>query len=129
MEWLCHGFITELLKKIEPKVFGFIDHDLLPVKKINFNTSIKIQHGFYGLYRAKKGYWNLWAGYCFYSFNKVKSLPLNWLYDFSCYLDTGGRNWDPLYRFIDINLVKHDLASEQFCESAINGGNVKLQYR
>jgi hypothetical protein len=36
-----------------------------------------------------------------YDFSTVKDLPLNFLYDFSRGLDTGGRNWDPLYQNYD----------------------------
>ena len=36
-----------------------------------------------------------------YDFSAVKDLPLNFLYDFSRGLDTGGRNWDCLYKNYD----------------------------
>ena len=110
MTWVYY----RIIKKIQPKLFGFIDHDLLPITNVNIDTSINLRHGFYGLLRKKAGYWNLWAGYAFYSFAAVRDLPMNWLYDFSRLLDTGGRNWNCLYSKFNIDNIESDLAKETF---------------
>lgn len=87
-----------IIKHIEPNIFGFIDHDLIPIEPIQIETKIKKQV-IYG--QKNKGhwhYWSLWAGYCFYDYAQLKNKSLNFLYDFSRGLDTGGRNWDEIYK-------------------------------
>lgn len=105
MTWIFRNVVRTL----KPRIFVFIDHDLIPFKKVDLG---KLPNGqpFYGPVRANKsaepekignGNWSLWAGYCMYDFSAVKELPLNFLYDFSRGLDTGGRNWDCLYKNFD----------------------------
>lgn len=90
-----------IIKKIQPAWFGFLDHDMIPVKKMGANHLLS-DMWCYGLFAGKESVWNLWAGYCFFNFQKVGHLPLNFLYDFSRNLDTGGRNWNCLYSKINI---------------------------
>ncbi len=47
------------------------------------------------------GFWSLWAGYCFFDYAQTEGKSINFLYDFSRDLDTGGRNWNSLYRDLD----------------------------
>lgn len=105
MTWVFRNVVRAL----NPRMFAFIDHDLIPFKTIEFG---KVLNGrpFYGPVRANKSAepekignrsWSLWAGYCLFDFSTVKNLPLNFLYDFSRGLDTGGRNWECLYKHYD----------------------------
>ena len=99
MSWIYNNVI----KILKPKIFGFIDHDLIPVSPIDFSKAINSQH-FYGRITGNKsGYWSLWAGYCLFDFNYLKNKKINFLYDFTKGLDTGGRNWDPLYSHFQEN--------------------------
>ena len=50
-----------------------------------------------GLQRKNPDAWNLWAGYCMYSYTKIKKSNLYFMYDFANGLDTGGGNYDALY--------------------------------
>jgi hypothetical protein len=59
------------------------------------------QHAFYGDKRWAGDRWFLWAGYCFFRFDAVASKPLDFGLDWFVGLDTGGRNWDALYRHVD----------------------------
>ena len=99
MTWIYH----HIVRFLEPNYFGFLDHDMVLMQEIDLIKKLNNQ----SCYGLKKGmlppYWNLWAGYCFYDFKEVNSLPLNYLYDFSSGLDTGGRNWPHLYKNIDPN--------------------------
>lgn len=109
-----HGFamtwvFRNVVRPLKPRIFAFIDHDLIPFKTIELSKQLGGQP-FYGPVRANKSAepgqigdrsWSLWAGYCLYDFAMVKDLPLNFLYDFSRGLDTGGRNWDCLYKNYD----------------------------
>ena len=97
MTWVYYNVV----RAINPRVFGFIDHDLIPVRKVNVADKMKDQP-IYGLLNVGKfGFWFLWAGYCFFDYAEVKSKSINFLYDFSCDLDTGGRNWNSVYRYLD----------------------------
>lgn len=102
MTWIFRNVV----RAIKPRMFAFIDHDLIPFKTVEFAKTLA-GRPFYGPVRTHKSAdpkdignrsWSLWAGYCMYDFSTVKDLPLNFLYDFSRGLDTGGRNWDPLYQ-------------------------------
>jgi hypothetical protein len=92
MTWVWH----HVVKSIRPAVAGFIDHDLIPLERIELNQVLAGQP-FYGVPIVGPWGWSLWAGYCLFDFPAVSSLPLNFLNDFSRNLDTGGRNWKCLY--------------------------------
>lgn len=97
MSWIYH----RLLRAIDPVSFGYIDHDLIPVLPTQPWQGLRDQP-VYGMRNAGQGrYWNLWAGYCHYRSAHVAGMPLNFLYDFSRGLDTGGRNWDTVYGSLD----------------------------
>jgi hypothetical protein len=93
MTWIFHNVV----RAIRPRLFAFIDHDLIPVRRTGLSERLADQP-FYGKLRASAWAWQLWAGYCLFDFSTVAGLPMNFLYDFSQKLDTGGRNWDCLYR-------------------------------
>lgn len=104
MSWIYYNFIL----KIKPKIFAYIDHDLIPVKKFSFNNILKGQP-FYGILKYSENWndkWNLWAGYSFYDFSKIKNYNINFNKDQSCRLDTGGRNWQYLYKNFNIDNFK-----------------------
>ncbi len=105
MTWIFHNVV----RAIKPRMFAFIDHDIIPFKGVEFGKTLGTRP-FYGPVKSHKSAeadkignqcWSLWAGYCMYDFSVVKDLPLNFLYDFSRGLDTGGRNWDCLYKNYD----------------------------
>jgi len=107
MTWVFYNVV----RAIQPRMFAFLDHDLIPVEKISLAERLAGQP-FFGDLRAKTHVWNLWAGYCMYDFATVAGLPLNFLYDFSRKLDTGGRNWNCLYKNYDRE--KLNLAASEF---------------
>lgn len=93
-----------IIQKYQPKYFGFLDHDIFPIREaILFD---KMALGFYGAIRKRKEpFWYLWPGFCFYEYEKVKRYKC----DFSPYhagadgltfLDTGGSNYNSIYRNI-----------------------------
>ena len=97
MSWIWHNVVRPL----RPESFGFLDHDLIPVAPIDPAVHLRDQPAYGLVYPGMLHYWYLWAGYCFYRYEAVAARPLNFLYDFSRELDTGGRNWGPLYRSLD----------------------------
>jgi hypothetical protein len=97
MTWVYHNVV----RATNPRIFGFIDHDLIPVRKVSIADKLTDQP-VYGLLNVGKfGFWSLWAGYCFFDYAETKGKSINFLYDFSRDLDTGGRNWKSLYRCHD----------------------------
>lgn len=94
MSWVYHNVVAAL----EPEIFGYLDHDLIPVTPVDVAARLGEQPVFGLLNAGNLGHWSLWAGYCFYRFAFTRGKPLNFLYDFSRELDTGGRNWNVLYR-------------------------------
>lgn len=85
---------------VQPDVFAFLDHDLIPLERIALREDLGDQP-FYGVLKDRRWGWHLWAGFSVFRFAAVAGKPLNFLYDFSRDLDTGGRNWRPLYRHHD----------------------------
>ena len=98
MTWI----FDNVVRAIQPRIAGFIDHDLIPMQTIEVGRILGDQP-FFGAPNFSQWGWSLWAGYCLYDFAPVRQRPLNFLYDFSRELDTGGRNWSRLYRNYDRN--------------------------
>lgn len=107
MTWVFYNVV----RAIQPRMFAFLDHDLIPVEKISLAERLAGQP-FFGKAKVNAWGWNLWAGYCMYDFPSVAGLPLNFLYDFSQKLDTGGRNWSCLYQQYDRQQLR--LAASEF---------------
>jgi glycosyltransferase involved in cell wall biosynthesis len=95
-----------IIKKRQPRYFGFIDHDLFPVKSISLSQKLE-SHPVYGHLVSGKNYWYLWAGLCFYQFDFVKNKKMDFLpAKFQKqHLDTGGGNWHTIYSKMDVNKV------------------------
>src|SRR5262249_31257904 len=97
-----------------PKVYAFIDHDLIPLAPFNFSEKVERQP-VYGELRAKPAtnewnlwsgrkladYWSLWAGYCVFDYAATAHYPLDFTPDNPIRLDTGGQNWTRMYREFD----------------------------
>ena len=96
LTWIYYNVI----RKIKPRIFAFIDHDLIPLEKIELDKILGDQ-AFYGILNSKPFEWSIWAGYSIYNFLAVERLQLNFNNDVSRRLDTGGRNWKCLYKKFD----------------------------
>jgi hypothetical protein len=60
----------------------------------------------YGWIRDVGGRWFLSAGFAMYRFEAVKDLPLDFGQDWFNGLDTGGANWNVLFRTLERNKLK-----------------------
>ncbi|NNM52240.1 MAG: glycosyltransferase family 2 protein [Pseudomonadales bacterium] len=96
MTWIYHNIV----RAIQPENFVFIDHDLIPMKPLNWSQYLK-QQDCYGRLNTCTWGWSLWAGYCMFRYSAIEGIHLNFLYDFSIGLDTGGRNWKSYYRHLN----------------------------
>jgi hypothetical protein len=100
-----HGFALNwvwrnLIRPGGPEAFGFLDHDLFPTAPDNPFARLDRQP-IYGMLRWSGERWYLWAGFCFFRFDAVKDLKLDFGQDWFKGLDTGGGVWRTLYRRLD----------------------------
>ena len=105
MTWIYHNIV----RKIEPCHYAYIDHDLIPLTDVDFAERLGKQK-FFGRTNTSKWGYNLWAGYCMFNYQAFASLPLNFNNDKTMGLDTGGRNWEFIYSKYDratVRLVEH----------------------
>ncbi|MGC9196870.1 MAG: hypothetical protein ACP5IL_15655 [Syntrophobacteraceae bacterium] len=121
MTWVFHNVV----KKIRPRAFTYIDHDLIPMGTIQMGPILGEQPC-YGLPNVSPWGWSLWAGYCSYNFSVVADLPLNFLNDFSNGLDTGGRNWHCLYRNFDSARLRSASVERVCLKDPLDGANQDL---
>jgi hypothetical protein len=89
-----------LVRPGRPTAFGFLDDDIFPTAPDDPFGPLRRQN-FYGVRRMAGGKWFLWAGFCFFRFNRVADLALDFRQDWFNGLDTGGGNWRVLYQFAD----------------------------
>lgn len=103
---LSHGvaltwIFYNLVRPLTPRVFAFVDHDLIPLSPFNFRDCLG-DRPVYGLKRDRPefGAWYLWPGYCVFDFAATASYALDFTTDVPLNLDAGGQNWSRLYRYI-----------------------------
>ncbi len=89
-----------ILKPGAPEAFGFLDADIFPTAACDPFKPLE-EHAFYGDKRWAGQRWFLWAGYCFFRYGAVAREPLDFGLDWFIGLDTGGANWQALYRHVD----------------------------
>lgn len=102
----------------KPTYFGFIDHDLFPIREICINKKIANEK-IYGRIVTRGNYWYLWAGLCFFKFDFIQNRKLNFLPTTinNEYLDTGGGNWNSIYSHVNIKeLTPCEVRTEQIRE-------------
>ena len=98
MTWVWRN----LLRPARPASFGFIDHDIFPVRPTDPFAPLA-DHAVAGQVRDRsggRGRWYLWAGFCFFRFDAVERNALDFSLDWAAGLDTGGANWFSLYRHL-----------------------------
>lgn len=88
----------QVVMKRKPRWFGFLDHDIYPIRPVSLVKSFDNQL-FYGKKETRDEYWYLWPGFSFFDFDFLSDIKV----DFSpskvkdTYLDTGGALWYSLY--------------------------------
>jgi hypothetical protein len=97
MSWAWRNVI----KPGAPKAFGFIDHDLFPTEDTDPFAPLRAVPVCGRLAEGAGRRWSLWAGFCFFRFDAAARSRLDFRHDWYAGLDTGGCNWQRLYRHID----------------------------
>jgi hypothetical protein len=91
-----------IVRPRHPHHFGFIDHDLFPIRPVD-PSALLLHQPVYGYRKERDRWWYLWAGFCFFDFDFVDGKPIDFLpaKPGTVYLDTGGGNWYSLYAGLD----------------------------
>lgn len=99
MNWVFHNIVRHL----RPELFGYLDHDCLPIVAIDIPWRMQGKAAFGARYPAKRGHegWYFWAGLCFFRYAVVEDLDLDFTPRFETGLDTGGGNWPMLRDRLD----------------------------
>ena len=82
-----------LVRRIRPKIFGYIDHDCFPIAPIDIPARMagKTVYGHKWASTKFPGAWNMWAGLCFFRYSAVEDIELDFKHRIEFGLDTGGR--------------------------------------
>jgi len=117
---------NNIVIKINPVHFGFLDHDIFPFRETVVSPLVK--YGFYGLVQERREKWYLWPGFSFYKFQDIKKYKLDFM---PCTgLDTGGANYDKIYKFFkkdnisEIDHIYYDLENKKKIDHYPNTNNV-----
>jgi len=94
-----------IIKPGKPDVFGFLDDDIYPTAPDDPFVALSKQ-AFYGVVRpglpmAGPERWFLWAGFSMFRYSAVQDIDLDFSQDWFIGLDTGGGNWEKLYRHVE----------------------------
>lgn len=121
LNWIYYNVI----RPCHPENFGFLDHDCFPFTRNGILDHISNQavYGFHRPSSVSPGAWNLWAGYMFFNFRLISRYRLDFNHDQARNLDTGGRNWVKLYRYLnEVPLVQAYNGERKVC--SLNGSQV-----
>jgi len=92
-----------IIKNSRSRYFGTIDHDIYPVKNtsiIQFLKKTKV----WGHYHERENRWYLWPGFSFFDKNGLENINVDFLPVPG--LDTGGANWESIYKYLNRNEIK-----------------------
>lgn len=114
MNWIFYNII----RKLRPSSFGFIDHDCFPTKPVDFGSRLEgvLAWGLkMGPTKRKEPAvqrennvvdpWFLWPGLCYFRYSAVEDIDLDFKHRFEWDLDTGGGNWPLLFKGMDQDQV------------------------
>ena len=102
LNWLW----TNVVRPGRPTAFGFLDDDFFPTGPDDPFGALGSQD-FFGVVRTAGDRWFLWAGYCLFRYAAVADKALDFQQDWFIGLDTGGANWEVLYRHADLARLRH----------------------
>ena len=99
MNWVYYNLVLNW----KPQFFGYLDHDCFPFALFDLSETME-KFDLFGNKRFPKSrkfnQWNLWAGFCFYRLCRIQKININFTHSIELNLDTGGGNYNSLYRYI-----------------------------
>lgn len=94
MNWVYYN----LVRRFGPDTFGFVDHDCFPIRPADPMAALT-DKTVRGRHQAgRRDEWTLWAGFCFFRTEATQNLAMDFKHRIEFGLDTGGGNWEALYR-------------------------------
>jgi len=108
LNWLW----SNVVRPGRPASFGFLDDDFFPTGPDDPFAALESQN-FFGVVRTAGERWFLWAGYGVFRYDAVVNKPLDFRQDWFIGLDTGGGNWEVLYRHADLARLRHARMSQE----------------
>jgi hypothetical protein len=117
MNWLYVNCIQDR----QPAYFGFLDHDCFLVRKLDLRPWLD-KKGMYGrVIRSKVSKaWTLHVTTNFYKFDTVRELLLDFRAAHEDQLDTGGANYNILYKHLSPDDYEIERKSIRFAEADVN---------
>jgi len=100
MNWAYYN----IARHLRPEAFGFVDHDCIPVAEYDFREALA-DRSVFGRPRNAPDRWSLWAGFCFFRYDLTEDRDIDFKHRVEWGLDTGGGNWEALYRTLDPSTV------------------------
>jgi hypothetical protein len=107
LNWLW----TNVVRPGRPAMFGFLDDDFFPTGSDDPFDALASQD-FFGVIRPAGERWFLWAGFCLFRYAAVADLALDFRQDWFIGLDTGGANWELLYRHADMARLRRAVMTQ-----------------
>lgn len=103
MNWVYH----RILSRAPTEYFGFLDHDIFPIRSVSYRDTIREQRS-YGHFQTAKDHLFYWPGLCFFSVDYFRPRGANFLPVMfgETYGDTGASNWLRHYRHLDVAAIR-----------------------
>jgi hypothetical protein len=96
LNWTLHN----ILKKSKNIYYGFLDHDIFPIKETSIIRNLKNQV-FYGHRQQRERIIYLWPGFCFMNREIFNPSEINFLPSLFLGVDTGGRLFGKLKKILN----------------------------
>lgn len=122
INWVYYNIIQPL----EPRVFGFLDHDLFPLQPLDL-AALVAEQPVYGKFRSTRWGWYLWAGFCVFDRAAIATCAPDFNTDIPRLLDTGGRNWLQIYRRLDRAGLRFSNVCAEWLKHPVDGTMVQIE--
>lgn len=126
MNWIFWNCV----KSREPKYFGYLDQDCFLYKDLDLTEYLdkKNMYGPLSISKQCPPAWNLHVTSNFYRYEYVKDLQLDFRPSHKYILDTGGNNYDLLYKNVDMKDYELDTRGFRYFEHDIGDQNTFQYY-
>ncbi len=103
MNWVHRN----ILSRADTEYFGFLDHDVFPLRAVSYRDLIRQQRS-YGTFQTAQRYRFYWPGLCFFATDYFRHGGANFLPVMfgETYGDTGAGNWSRHYRQLDVGTMR-----------------------
>lgn len=105
LNWVWRNVVVRIRPR--PPLVAFIDQDLVPLRPVDFSAKIADQP-FFGVKRdGVWDGWTIWPGCAVFSGSLIDRYEFDFWVDEQAGLDTGGANWQRVFRHFDSRPLRH----------------------